>query len=132
MKAVVCIDLNDGIAFNHRRISQDIKQREDLLQWIDSEFLYIDKKATALYGDHPQIIQSENPVMECKDHWCLFENNEINKVQDQIDTLLIYNWNRNYPSDSKLDIDLWNYKIKEQTELGGKSHEKITRTLYVR
>lgn len=133
MKAIVCTDLDFGILFNHRRVSQDIKQREDLFQLIQNQPLVMDAATAKLYGDHPQIkIVDDLRVSVNDDQFCVFENDMINQYQEKIDTLIHYNWNRKYPSDCKLKLDLSKYIIKEQVEFGGKSHEKITRTIYVK
>lgn len=132
MKAVVCIEPNLGIAFNHRRVSLDIKQREDLFQLIQDDLLYMKPSTAKLYGEHPQFVITEDTISKCQDHFCIFENDEINDCEDKIEILVLYNWNRKYPSDQKLQIDLSKYRLKEQIEFGGKSHEKITRTIYVK
>lgn len=131
MKAIICTDSDSGITFNGRRVSQDIQQRKDLLNLIGDQPLYMNEKTMKLYCEHPQCRLSDDLTQRDQDV-CLFETDEINQLQDKIDVLILYNWNRRYPYDSKLELDLSKYEFEEQAEFGGKSHEKITRTIYVK
>ena len=131
MKAIICTDSDSGITFNGRRVSQDIQQRKDLLNLIGDQPLYMNEKTMKLYCEHPQSRLSNDLARRDQDV-CLFETDEINQLQDKIDVLILYNWNRRYPYDSKLELDLSKYEVEEQAEFGGKSHEKITRTIYVK
>jgi hypothetical protein len=51
-------------------------------------------------------------------------------VEAKIEKIIVFWWNRHYPSDRKFDLDLskWN-KVSEE-EFAGYSHEKITKEVY--
>lgn len=67
-----------------------------------------------------------------KDDFCFVENQPLLPYKAQIQEVICYRWNRRYPSDVKLDLPLEGWNVMEETEFAGKSHEKITRTVYRR
>ena len=90
-----------------------------------------------LYKDinNENIIVSENYLDECEnDNFCLVENKPLNNYIEKIDNIIIYKWNRIYPSDLYFDIDIKNgqWKLIETEEFQGSSHEKITKEIYRR
>jgi len=48
--------------------------------------------------------------------------------------VVCYRWNRHYPADQYFDIDLsaMGFALSESEDFPGKSHEKITREVYVK
>lgn len=65
---------------------------------------------------------------------CLVETDRLMPFIEKIEQVIIYNWNRTYPADVYLDLDLglsqWERKGRE--EFTGVSHEKITEEIYER
>ena len=60
------------------------------------------------------------------------ENQLLKQQEEHISQLIVYKWNRKYPADFRLDLDLSQWNLKEQIEFVGNSHEKITREIYVK
>ena len=62
------------------------------------------------------------------------ENISVKENLDKINRIIVYWWNRKYPSDTKLDFDPLEcgYKSISVYEFVGKSHEKITREIFER
>ena len=105
MNVIICIDENQGMLFNKRRQSKDIKVIEDIASltkelWISpfSEKLFIDEKVKT------------NLVIQVRDNaishavegsYCFVENEKLIPYQDKIEQLIVYKWNRSYPSDFK-------------------------------
>ena len=58
------------------------------------------------------------------------QNTGLQVVEAKIEKIIVFWWNRHYPSDRKFDLDLskWN-KVSEE-EFAGYSHEKITKEVY--
>lgn len=52
--------------------------------------------------------------------------------KERIGELVLYRWNRTYPFDRQLDIDLAEYELVETRELAGFSHDLITKERYRR
>lgn len=134
MKAIVCVDNTLGIQFNKRRVSQDVHQRNDLFQLLNDELLYMSAYSGKLYDvPHRNNIRISNTYYEeCADHYCLFEDDKINDYKQNIQLLILYCWNKDYPSDIKLSLNFSEFKIKQQYEFIGSSHDTITRIIYER
>ena len=45
--------------------------------------------------------------------------------------LILYRWDKKYPSDSKLGLNKRKWQLKDMLEFKGYSHEKIIREVYV-
>ncbi len=128
MKVIMCIDDNYGLSFNKRRVSKDINIIKDIESMnID---LYMNEYSYKMFKNYEyknNIIVSD--VLEGN---YFNEFNTLEGLEDSIDKLIIYKFNRRYPSDIKLKIDLSKYVLEDICELVGNSHEKITREVYVR
>ena len=57
-------------------------------------------------------------------------NIRIKYFNDKIEKLIVFKWNREYPSDFSLDIDLSQWSLISTTDFKGNSHEKITMEVY--
>ena len=88
------------------------------------------KKIQTYSGD---ISVSERFLEEAgEDEYCFVENVPIQEYKDEIQTVVLYRWNRKYPADIRFAIDLSRWKMVECVEFSGHSHEKITKEVYVR
>ena len=130
MKVIICIDDNKGILYNKRRQSRDAKVLEDIVSltnevWIDSfsEKLFEGMNIKANISD---TLLEDTP----KEAYCFIEDKNLKSHEHSIEQLIIYKWNRSYPSDFKLDLDLNNWKLVEAVDFTGNSHDKITREIY--
>ncbi|MEI3335975.1 MAG: ribonuclease Z [Clostridium sp.] len=137
MNIIVCLDDNNGMMFNKRRQSQDKLLRASIKELVKGKTLFMNEYSYKLYKDinNENIIVSENYLDECEnDNFCLVENKPLNNYIEKIDNIIIYKWNRIYPSDLYFDIDIKNgqWKLIETEEFQGSSHEKITKEIYRR
>lgn len=129
----MCVDDNMGMMFNKRRQSRDGKVMEDVLKY--ARKIWIHPFSENLFEDvedknDVEIIVDENFLQKAeKGEHCFVENQELMSYSNDIEQIIIYCWNRKYPSDFKLDLDLNNWEPKEVTEFVGRSHEKITKTI---
>lgn len=129
MKVIVCVDDNLGMLFNKRRQSQDVKVTEDILKM--AKKLWIHPFSDKLFSEYGgQIVVDEDFLEKAEQgELCFVENQQITPYVDKIEQIILYKWNRKYPSDFKLDLDLKEWKLTELTEFEGNSHEKITREI---
>ena len=58
------------------------------------------------------------------------ENLPLKPVIDQIEEIVIFRWNKVYPSDQVLDVDLEEWKLAEEEQIEGSTHE-ITKQIYL-
>lgn len=130
MKVIVCVDDNGGMLFNRRRQSQDKTLTEDVIK--NNGKIWINSFSSKLFSEYvgQVIIDDEFLNKAGKGDCCFVENQLLKPYEDRIEQLVVYKWNRKYPSDFKLDLNIDNWKLKEQAEFEGNSHEKITREIY--
>lgn len=126
-----------GMLFNNRRQSRDRKVIEDIFHMTDrvwihpfSETLFQEELQTRVGNEVNEIMADEEFLKKAKaGEYCFVENQELMLYSNDIEQIVLYCWNRNYPSDFKLDLDLSKWEPKEVTEFVGNSHEKITKTI---
>lgn len=135
MILVVAIDDRMGMLFNHRRQSQDRLLREDLLQTVGKSRLWVSPyTANQFAKEQDSRICEENSFFEKAGagEYCFLEDPEDLTDMSRVEELIIYRWNRVYPSDRTLPIDLKNWFLTHTSEFTGHSHEKITKEVYSR
>lgn len=137
MNIIVCIDDDGGMLFNKRRQSRDRILIEDLMSMVQesSDQLWIapfsEKLFIGVKEVRPFITVDENFLAKAREtDFCFVENVPLQQYEDNIDSLIVYRWNRKYPADTYLDIDLRKWQMEETKEFAGSSHEKITREVY--
>lgn len=134
MVIFVCLDDNNGMLFHHRRQSRDKAVIEDMLSIAEGK-LWMNTYSAGLFGAVSDMIVADDDVPACvpEGGWCFLENISVGLYEDKIERLIVYSWNRVYPADTYMDIDLsQGWIVTEIKEFGGKSHEKITRKTYER
>lgn len=134
MTLVVCLDDNNGMMFNKRRQSADRMVDQAVLELSAEGKLYIDSYSAKKFPD---------ACLLDGDHSSLFFDNDVCFAETAYavtaslhyaDRIIIYRWNKIYPADMYLPIDLTAsaWKKLQTTELTGYSHEKITQEVYIR
>ena len=137
LKIILCTDKVGGMMFNNRRVSRDSAVYADIMKTVRGEVLYIKPYSEKLflplaekYG-MPKVIP--DPLKVAKDgEWCFIEDEDISPVIDKVESILIYNWNRNYPYELKFDTQVLNdlFRLSGRDKFEGTSHEEIIRELY--
>ena len=130
MKVIVCVDEKNGMLFNNRRQSRDIKVIERILEITKDSKLWITNFSKELFVDKNVNIADDFLEKIGEEDYIFLENVDISKIQNNITELVIFNWNRHYPADVFLEISLENFKIISTKEFEGNSHEKITEIIY--
>ena len=135
MNIIVCVDDNNGMMFNKRRVSQDVEVREDIYKNLNGKTLFMNSYSFKMFekdNKNASIKVEENLPIDDKSNFQFIENVKLSKFEEKIDSIIVYYWNRKYPSDFKFDIDLSNWKLVSETEFAGKSHEKITKKVFTK
>ena len=129
MTLYICLDDRNGLRFNKRRQSRDAAVLEDIRSRLTGPLL-IDSFSEKL------IREAEIPyVLPPQTGEALFwENIPTEEILESCEEVVIYRWNRHYPADTRWDPDLEarGFALAETVEFPGKSHEKITREVYVK
>lgn len=129
MTLYICLDDRNGLQFNRRRQSRDAAVLEDIRSRLSGKLL-IDPFSEKLIqeGEIPYVLPPET----AEDYFA--EDVPSEEVLEQTEKIVVYRWNRHYPSDVKWEPDLtgMGFVLTETAEFPGTSHEKITREVYER
>ncbi len=129
MIVVICVDDKNGIGFNRRRQSRDRLLIADLVEYSQGRKILISGYSATLFsGFEVNTEIRENLLDEAgEDDICFLENVDPAPYADRISGLVIYRWNRHYPSDKWLSLDTTAFRTVSVKEFEGSSHECITR-----
>ena len=127
MILITCIDNRKGIMFNKRRVSKDTLLIERLKGITKGNKIYVSEYSKPLFDGFDNLVLSiEN-----------LTNNDFYFLEDEdyngnIDKIIIYKWNRDYPADKYFDIDLSSYVLISTQDFQGSSHDLITEEIYIK
>ena len=127
MILITCINNSNGIMFNKRRVSKDALLIERLKGITKENKIYVSEYSKPLFDGFDNLVLSiEN-----------LTNNDFYFLEDEdytgnIDKIIIYKWNRDYPADKYFDIDLSSYELISTQDFQGSSHDLITEEIYIK
>ena len=136
MTVFICTDDRGGMMFNKRRQSRDKRVIEDVIRTADDGAIYITDYSESLFAEsETSVIAVSDPMASAgKGSYAFIENIPLAKYADKITRLIVYRWNRLYPSDVSMDINPKEIglKLKNKRDFTGTSHDRITREEYAR
>lgn len=135
MKAIVCIDDEGGMMFNHRRQSQDSSLRAQIAQLTAGHLLWMNAYSARQFGDMlpENVVAAEDFLQRAgEDDYCFVENADLGPVLPDVTELVVYRWNRDYPRDTLLPADLGDWQRVSSLDFPGSSHDEITQEVYRR
>lgn len=135
MIVIVCLDNKKGMMFNHRRQSRDQAVTDRIQKICTDKKLWMSPYSDRLYGSLKGMELAVNPDFLSQagsGEICLVESDSLMPSIEKIEQIIVYWWNRTYPADVYLDLDLSRWERKERYEFPGTSHEKITEERYER
>ena len=144
MKVIVCVDDGNGMLFNKRRQSQDRVLRDVVQKMTAGQKLWMNAYSARQFQEGSQTGENVTGVSETaalivaedflrqagENDFCFVENEKLLPYSDRITEVVVYRWNRSYPGDFHLDLDLKQWRLVQTTEFAGYSHEKITKEIY--
>lgn len=132
MNYIVCLDLENGMLFNKRRQSQDREVRKDVKIISQKSRLWMNEYSFKQFkedeNDNINVCEDFLEKMSEED-FGLVENSDFSLKSG--DKLIVYRWDKKYPSDKGLDINLDALKSVEESEITGYSHEIIKKEVYL-
>ena len=134
MTYICCVDDYASLSFNKRRNSSDRFVIEDIINTVGEAPLRVDTYTAKLFRDKqvPSLIVDDDCLENAKDGEFVFVERQNPSVYLKAgDQLILYHWNRHYPSDNRLNLTGWNTLEITTGEFAGYSHEKITKTRVV-
>lgn len=130
MILIVCVDDNMGMAFNHRRQSQDRLLRRRLLERVGASKLWMSPYTARQFDVLPENVRvSETFLPEAEAGEYFFA--ELS-CPDDAEGVVLYRWNRSYPADVHFTLALSAFRLTERTDFAGFSHPKITEEIYIK
>ncbi len=135
LKLIVCLDDSFGMLFNKRRLSSDIAVTRDILNMTAAADLWVNNYSAGLFAELSDDVKIDDDFLtkSGKDDYCFVENVNLSECLCKFDKIIIYKWNRRYPSDLKFPVDLLNsnFTLVDSSEFQGNSHPKITKEIFV-
>lgn len=135
MKVIIFLDDRNGMLFNKRRQSRDQAVTDEICMLCQGKVLWMNDYSYPVYGNLKGV-----EIKCCQDfiqkagtgEYALVETDDLKTHAENIEELLVFRWNRSYPSDKKLGLDLSEWQCAEEKEFPGNSHEKITLEKYIK
>ena len=138
MKIIVAIDDNNGLLFNHRRLSKDRELRKRMLELVGDGKLLIGEFSRKQFRDElqemPEKIVVDDDFLQRADDgaYCFIEDADVSGCFGEISEIILYKWNREYPADTFFSFPEEDYAMTAEEEFPGYSHEVITEQRYSR
>ena len=134
MKLIVCVDDRGGMLFNKRRLSSDRIVTEKIIALCNGEKLLVNPYSYKLFPATENIVCIEEPTLAAKEEWCFAEDWDVSVVLHKVNKIVIFHWNRTYPSDLRFPLDMVRSKwhMEHSEEFPGHSHPRITMEVYSR
>lgn len=136
MRLIICLDNNMGYSFCGKRQSRDETVHRKILELIKGHKLYMNEYSASLFlskrsPSAASLIEiRQRPEIRAKGaDWRFVENTPVDCEPDE---MVLFFWNRDYPSSLRFVPDMSKYTLVQETEFKGKSHEKITQKRYVK
>ena len=133
----VAIPVDDGMGMTifGKRQSSDRVLIADFMKDHEGKSIYISSFSRRLFENYDSVNITDDPINDSCEGGVLFiENIKPSIFIGDVGTLIIYRWNREYPSDTKFDIDpeKEGFKLISATDFVGSSHKKISKEIYIR
>lgn len=135
MIVLICVDDDMGMLFNSRRQSKDVILRSRIMEKTRGHKLWMNHYSAKQFeeDDQHEINVEEDFLLDAAPgDFCFVETQLLQAYEKWIEKLILYRWNRKYPSDLKFDLNLRDWKLIETTDFVGNSHTKITEEIYVK
>lgn len=135
MIVIAFVDDKKGMMFNHRRQSRDQAMTERIQEICEGKRLWMNPYSEQLYCSLKGVdimVENDFLFLAGSGEFCLVESDSLMPFIEKMEEVILYRWNRIYPADVYLDLELSQWERKERNEFRGSSHEKITEEKYER
>lgn len=134
MTVIVCVDDKKGRSFQGKRQSRDLRVYQDILSLFGGKTVVCTPFSAPLF-EAGTVTVRERLFDGARAGEVLFsEQEDLLAYEDRISCMVLYHWNRHYPSDVTLDLDPREraFFLESTEDFTGSSHDKITREVYRR
>lgn len=135
MTIIVCVDDRMGQAFHRRRLSRDRVLCARVLALAGGHALRMSPYSARLFegAEFPGLLAQEDYLAQAGgDDLCFVELEDLSPWLARADRLVLYRWNRAYPSDLKFPAGALDtgWRQTGTTDFPGSSHDTITEEIY--
>ena len=128
LNIIICLDDKNGMLFGGKRQSRDSVLCKRILEISKETGLLMNNYSAKLFEAEDVIADEDFLLKAQKGDYCFIENTAI---PESFEKIVIYRWNRVYPSDVKFDTSLiLSKQLVSSFEFEGSSHSKITEEVY--
>ena len=132
MHLIVCVDDRLGMSFCGRRLSRDKVVTEHILYRCAGHKLWIHPYSELLFAGKDIRIAPDFLDKAEEGDYCFAETTPLPEKIDNLESVILYHWNRTYPSTVKFPEELLAGMHMVHTEdFPGNSHDKITMEQYI-
>ncbi len=132
MTLILCLDDHLGMMFNHRRQSRDRVLIAELLAHVGNGRLFVSPYSAPLFPENARSITvTDTPCTAAREgDFAFVEDTDPIACWDRVSEIIIYRWNRLYPSDKKFCGDMTGFHLTETSAFVGSSHDQITKEVW--
>lgn len=132
MHLIVCVDDRDGMSFAGRRLSRDREVIHHILKLTEGKQLWMNTYSAKLFPADSVYVADDFLGSAGAGEYCFLETTPIPEVIPNLESVILYRWNRRYPSTDRFPRALLDHMHPELTEeFPGYSHERITMERFV-
>lgn len=135
MIVIVCLDRENGMLFHNRRQSRDREVKERLQQICKGKKVWMNHYSSRLYGEMDSVdtAVSDSFMSEAGNgDFCFVESDILKPFEENIEAVIAFRWDKKYPADFYMDLELSDWEKIGTQEFPGYSHETITEEIYMR
>ena len=133
MHLIVCIDECDGMSFCGRRQSRDSEVFAHMLRIADGVKLWMSAYSAPFFAGTDVAVDEDFQRKAGAGEYCFVETDPLLPTYENLESVVLYYWNRTYPSTMKVPRSLLDGMHLECTEeFAGRSHERITMERFTR
>lgn len=133
MIIMAVVDDHGGMAFHNRRQSRDRLLCQRMVEIAGSKGIYMSPYSAPLFEEEKDAVHAYDDFFQHagEGEYCFVEDRAITPIQDVVEKIILFRWNRAYPADLYFDMSLdTGWHVTETREFAGSSHEKITEEVY--
>lgn len=132
MTLIVTLDDNGGMLFGGRRQSRDRVLSERIAALAADKRLLVSAYSASLFPADTVTVDDNYADNAASGDVVFVENGAL--PLDAAARLIVYRWNRHYPSDQKFPLEVLtaDFTLQQSQEFVGSSHDTITEEIYVR
>lgn len=132
MNVILCLDDKNGIQFNRRRQSRDQVVCNRVLELSQGSTLWMNAYSAKLFPADKVKVDEAFLRLASSGDYCFAESLDFLEYSGKIEKVIVYRWNKVYPSDRKVEGAFFSGKtLVETIDFAGNSHDRITQETYV-